>query len=87
MDEPVCFVDSNLRYPSLHLCLGVENTKGLGEALATPEPIQEYVTKLPGNGMWLLSAGHISSPAARTINSSRLGARITELRRGNFATF
>lgn len=81
VDEPVCLVDSNLRYPSLHLCLGVENTKGLGEALATPEPIQEYVTKLPGNGMWLLSAGHISSPAARTINSSRLGARITELRR------
>jgi Mrp family chromosome partitioning ATPase len=30
--------------------------------------------------MWLLSAGHVSSPLAWTINSSRMGARISELR-------
>lgn len=80
VDESVCLVDSNLRYPSLHLCLGVENSKGLGEALVDPDPIQEYVRKMPGDGMWLLSAGHFSSPLARTVNSSRLGARINELR-------
>ena len=62
VDEPVCLVDSNLRYPSLHLCLGVENNKGLGEALAGSEPIQDYVRKLPGDSMCLLSAGHVSSP-------------------------
>jgi capsular exopolysaccharide synthesis family protein len=80
VDEPVCLVDSNLRYPSLHLCLGVENNKGLGEALASSEPIQDYVRKLPGDSMCLLSAGHVSSPLAWTINSSRMGARINELR-------
>ena len=55
--EPVCLVDSNLRYPALHLCLGVENGRGLGEALVNPEPIRELVRKLPGDDLWLLSSG------------------------------
>jgi capsular exopolysaccharide synthesis family protein len=80
VEEPVCLVDSNLRYPSLHLCLGVENGRGLGEALMNPEPIREYVVQLPVEGLSLLSSGHISSPHANTINSSRLAARIGELR-------
>lgn len=80
VEEPVCLVDSNLRYPSLHLSLGVENSKGLGEALANSGPIREYVRKLPFEGLWLLSSGHTSSPRASTINSTRLAARIAELR-------
>ena len=78
--EPVCVVDSNLRYPSLHLCLGVENNKGLGEALASPEPIREFITKLPGERLWLLSSGLISSSRLGTMNSTRLNVRIEELR-------
>jgi capsular exopolysaccharide synthesis family protein len=80
VDERVCLVDSNLRYPSLHLCLGMENTKGLGEALANPEPIQAYIKKVPGDELWFLTSGLISSPRAWTMNSSRLRARIGELR-------
>ena len=78
--KPVCLVDSNLRYPSLHLCMGVENAAGLGEALGNAEPIREYVRKLPADGLWLLSGGLISSPVASRINSSRLAARVGELR-------
>jgi Mrp family chromosome partitioning ATPase len=78
--DPVCLVDSNLRYPSLHLCLGVENSRGLGEALVHPEPIQEYVRKIPGGGLWLLSSGLNSSPHTGTMNSSRSAARVEELR-------
>jgi Mrp family chromosome partitioning ATPase len=78
--EPVCLVDSNLRYPSLHLCVGVENAKGLDEALVNPEPIREFVRKLPGDNLWFLSSGLNSSPLAGTMNSSRLAARIGELR-------
>ena len=80
VDEPVCLVDSNLRYPSLHLCLGIENTKGLSEALADSGPIQEYAKKVPGDELWLLTSGVISSPQAWTVNTSRLAARIGELR-------
>jgi Mrp family chromosome partitioning ATPase len=80
VEEPVCLVDSNLRYPSLHLCLGVEKGKGLSEALENPEPIREFVRKIPGADLWLLTSGLTSSPHVGTINSSRLAARIGELR-------
>lgn len=80
VDEPVCLVDSNLRYASLHLCLGIENTKGLSEALAESAPIQEYVRKVPGDELWLLTSGVVSSPQVWTMNSSRLAARLNELR-------
>jgi capsular exopolysaccharide synthesis family protein len=78
--EPVCLVDSNLRFPSLHLCLGVDNVKGLGEALADPQPIREFVQRLPGDDLWLLSGGLKSSPGMDAMNSSRLAALIRELR-------
>jgi capsular exopolysaccharide synthesis family protein len=78
--EPVCLVDSNLRFPSLHLCLNVENDKGLGEALVDAQPVRECVRRLPGDDFWLLSGGLKSSSVVGTINSSRLAALIGELR-------
>lgn len=80
VEEPVCLVDSNLRYPSLHLCLGVENSRGLSEALVNPEPIREYARKIPGGELWLLPSGLSSSPMLGMRNSSRLAARVAELR-------
>ena len=80
VEDPVCLVDSNLRYPSLHMCLGVENAKGLGEALVNTEPVREYVRRPPGDGPWLLSSGLNSSAVAGGMNSSRLASRIAELR-------
>lgn len=77
--EPVCLVDSNLRYPSLHLCFGVESTRGLSEALVDPEPIREFVTRPSGDGVWLLPCGVHSSPW-RVVSSCRLKTRIDELR-------
>ena len=80
VEDPVCLVDSNLRYPSLHLCLGMENTKGLGEALVNLDSVREYVRRPAGDGPWLLSGGLNSSPLSSVINSSRLASRVAELR-------
>lgn len=80
VDGPVCLVDSNLRYPSLHMCVGVENSKGLGEALESVEPIRDFVKKLPREGLWLLPSGLLTSPATGMMNSSRMAARVAELR-------
>lgn len=79
-EEPVCIVDSNLRFPSLHLCFDVENRHGLSEALAEGRPIREYVRKLPNPNLWLLPSGAKSSPITGTMSSSRLASRINELR-------
>jgi len=79
-EEPVCLVDSNLRLPSLHLCLGVENRQGLSEALMNGEPIRKYLQKLRAPNLWFLPSGRSSSPLLGVMSSSRLTARIVELR-------
>lgn len=78
-EQPVCIVDSNLRFPSLHLCLGVENHRGLSEALSDGGPIRDYVHKLPAPNLWLLPSGE-SSLAVDAMSYSRLVARIVGLR-------
>ncbi len=80
VEEPVCIVDSNLRLPSLHLCLGVENREGLSEALLNGGPIRKYLQKLPTPNLWFLPSGRSSSPMAGVTSSSRLAGRIVELR-------
>ena len=77
--EPVCLVDSNLRYPALHTCFGIDNTRGLGEALVSSQPVREFVREVPGTGVCLLPSGLNSSPLRGTMNSSRLTLRIEEL--------
>ena len=79
--EPVCLVDSNLRYPALHSCFGIQNDRGLGEALANGHPIRDFVRELPGTGVWFLPSGLNSSPVRGTMNSARMTARMEELRR------
>jgi protein-tyrosine kinase len=79
-DEPVCIVDSNLRLPSLHLCLGVDNREGLSEALGSGEPLRKYIHKLPAPNLWFLSSGRSSSPMRGVMSSSRLASRMVELR-------
>lgn len=81
VDQPVCIVDSNLRFPSLHLCLGVDNARGMSEALSENGPIRGYVQKLPAHNLWFLSSGLKTSPTIGALNSARLNARISELRR------
>lgn len=80
VEEPVCLVDSNLRFPSLHLSLGMENAKGLSDALVNPEPIRDFVIRPRGEGPWLLPSGLKASPLFGIMSSSRLTTRLQELR-------
>jgi Mrp family chromosome partitioning ATPase len=80
-DQSVCLVDSNLRFPSMHLCLGAENRRGLSEAISESGPIQDYVRKLPIPNLWFLPSGVKCSPLAGTGGfGGRLSARLAELR-------
>jgi len=78
-EQPVCLVDSNLRFPSLHVCLGVENRRGLSEALLEGGPMQEYIQKLSPH-LWFLPSGVRCSPQVGVNGAGRLAARIIELR-------
>lgn len=79
-EQPVCVVDSNLRYPSLHLCFDAENRRGLCEALSHGGSIREYVQKLAAPNLWFLPSGLRSSPVSGTLSYNRLAARMVELR-------
>ena len=74
-------MDANLRRPALHLCFGVDNFKGLTDAVFKQGPISEYVQKLPGNNLWLLPCGSMASQLSAVMKAEDLQARIEELRR------
>lgn len=80
-ERPVCLVDSNMRFPSLHLCLGVDNRRGLSEAISEGGPILDYLKKLPIPNLWFLPSGMKCSPLTGAGGfSGRLASRIAELR-------
>jgi len=76
----VCLVDANLRSPGLHKYLGVENLRGLGEALLQPGPVREFVHKLPSIDLSLMPCGNVVSDPVALLASERLRSRLIELR-------
>lgn len=76
----VCVVDMEFRAPSLHEFCGVQNERGLAEALAESIPIQEFAQQLSPDNLWVIPAGY----GAPQLNFGRvadcLRARMEELR-------
>jgi receptor protein-tyrosine kinase len=79
-DGSVCVVDANLRAPCLHHYFGIDNSRGLAEAVLEPLPIQDFAQKHVEPNLWILpggsAAGQLSFPGAY----DRLSSRMTELR-------
>jgi succinoglycan biosynthesis transport protein ExoP len=77
----VCLVDSNLRSPSLPQFFGITNHRGLTDALMQEGPIKGFAKQLQPENLWLLSCGSLAADSPNLLNSDRLNARITELRK------
>src|ERR1700674_897418 len=79
-DGSVCVVDANLRSPCLHHYFGIDNSRGLAEAVLEPLPIQDFAQKHAEANLWILpggsDAGQLSFPGVY----DRLSSRMTELR-------
>lgn len=69
----VCLVDANLRSPSLHAHLGVDNQRGLSDALFQTGPIRDLAQPLTGGSLWLVPSG-TKTPDVYT----RLGGEIMQ---------
>ena len=78
---PVCLVDANLRRPTLHLCFGVENRKGLTDSVFNPGPVKDFVQKVPGSNLWLLPCGSMTSHLSAVMKTEHLESRLNELRK------
>jgi Mrp family chromosome partitioning ATPase len=80
-DGPVCVVDTNFRSPSLHQYFGVDNFRGLAEAILQPGPLQEFAQRLPERGLlWVIPSGFKVAKLSFSAVPDRLRSRMAELR-------
>ena len=80
VDRDVCIVDGNLRSPLLHQHFGVDNSKGLTDAIARPGRIRDFARQVRNGKVWLLSSGSIAMPMPVLLSGSKLAERIREIR-------
>jgi Mrp family chromosome partitioning ATPase len=76
----VCLVDGNFREPGLHKVFGVENYRGLSDALLQPDPIRGFARPLGMPNLWMISAGSATEAAQTMLVSDRMRLRLNELR-------
>ena len=77
----VCLVDMGFRVPSLHEYCGVQNERGLAEALAESNPIQEFAQQLSPANLWVIPAGQGAGQLNFAKVADRLRTRMEELRK------
>ncbi len=76
----VCLIDANLRAPALHKYFGLDNHRGLAEALSQTGPIRDFVHQIRSTNLSVLTCGSVNGNVHSLLSSDRLQARLTELR-------
>lgn len=76
----VCLVDANLGTPGLHQQFGIPNHHGLSDALLQSEPMGIFVTALTHPNLSIVSCGSAAEGVRGLLTSSRMRARLNELR-------
>ena len=81
LGEKVLLIDADLRKPTLHTKLGINNLKGLSNLLTNKDLTpSKVIQKIPGNKNWsVLTAGIKPPDPTRLLSSKRLKDLITEL--------
>ena len=77
----VCVAEGDCHSPSLHRHFGLDNSRGLTDAVLESGPIRDFVCLLPGTDLAVLAAGSRCREAQAVWKSGRLQYRIAELRR------
>lgn len=76
----VCLVDMGLRVPSLHEYCGVQNDRGLAEAVSESAPIRDFAHQLSPANLWMIPSGHGAPQLNFAKVADQLRARMEELR-------
>lgn len=76
----VCVVDADFHAPSVHRYFGVNNSRGLTDAILESGPILDFICPLPGAKLSVLSAGSRCREAQALWRPEWLRPRIEELR-------
>jgi Mrp family chromosome partitioning ATPase len=76
----VCLVDANVRAPSLHLGFGLENLRGLAQAVGESIPMRGFAHQIDGGNLWVLPWGSVNGNSQTLTSSDRFQQRFAELR-------
>jgi protein-tyrosine kinase len=79
-DGPVCVIDADFRWPSLHHYFGIENSGGFAGAVQSPAPIQSFARHIPDRNLWVMASGARTAQQTLPLASNRVNQRIAELR-------
>ncbi len=79
-DGSVCVVDANFQLSCLHHYFGIDNSKGLAEAVLGSLPIQDFLQKHPEANLWILPCGASAGQLRFSGVNDRLRSRMMELR-------
>lgn len=84
--ERVILVDSDLRNPTLHAFFGVENTRGLVDALTEPPEgtspaFEDFLQSTSIPSLRIVTSGPIPSNPVSLLKSSRMGWFLSELKK------
>jgi capsular exopolysaccharide synthesis family protein len=72
LGEKVLLVDADLRKPSIHPLLGLENQKGLSDFLNDTLSLKEIIQPVHGSSLQVVTAGHLSQNSTQLLGSRKL---------------
>lgn len=75
----VCVVDCNLRASTMRERFQVSDQRGLTDALIGSGSIRQYLQRVSGSNLWLLSAGSVQENQQTLLASDAMRSRLAEL--------
>jgi capsular exopolysaccharide synthesis family protein len=79
-DRSVCLVEGNFRSPARGGMFRTSNDQGFSDALSRDGAIRSFAKSVHNDGLWIMSAGRLTTESANLLSSDRLNARCKELR-------
>ncbi|HLO48299.1 MAG TPA: polysaccharide biosynthesis tyrosine autokinase, partial [Kamptonema sp.] len=71
--QRVLLVDADLRYPLLHVKLGVPNVRGLSDAISSDLSLNDAIQRSPlEDNLFVLTAGHIPTDPIKLLSSKKM---------------
>ena len=81
MGQKVIIIDADLRRPQVHRWMGVENSKGLSNILATGLNVDEAIVNVPQwENLSVITAGDIPPDPTRLLSSQKMFALMDQLK-------
>jgi capsular exopolysaccharide synthesis family protein len=80
-DKRVVVVDADLRKPSLHKLLGIDNQRGLADYLGGGTMLEMVMQRARLPNLWVLPAGRIPTNPAELLGGKRMDDLLARLRR------